>query len=348
MWFSEEKRNEFLAYFPDIVKQLEDKAATLDDIEKGKHFREILEYTVPGGKRYGGVIVVETYKTLLPKSEQTPENIKLCYYLGWCMELFYDCIFMSDDIMDGGKMRRNRPCWYTLEHVGLSAINDACLLETGMYYLLLKNFGHLDCYLRLYELIHDSAFLLYLGQYMSVKYSKDAFDTSIKLYKMAMDSASVYIASYLPVALGMTLAGRDNPEVLRKAKSILSQLGYFYLIDNDYMDCFGDPALTGKVGTDIQTGKCRWPIVAFMEKASPEQKKLMRANYGKDNEENVAVAKQLFEEINIHKIYTDYVLELYQKLMKDIEENSYGEMKQIYLALVQTIPISLKANGILL
>uniref|UniRef100_A0A1B0C9R5 Putative polyprenyl synthetase n=1 Tax=Lutzomyia longipalpis TaxID=7200 RepID=A0A1B0C9R5_LUTLO len=280
--------------------QLEEKAATLDDIEKGKHYSE-----------------------------------------------FYDCIFMSDDIMDGGKMRRNRPCWYTLDHVGLSAINDACLLETGMYYLLLKNFGHLDCYLRLYELIHDSAFLLYLGQYMSVKLSKDAFDTSIKLYKMAMDSASVYIASYLPVALGMTLAGRDNPEVLRKAKSILSQLGYFYLIDNDYMDCFGDPALTGKVGTDIRTGKCRWPIVAFMEKASPEQKKLMRANYGKDNEENVAVAKQLFEEINIHKIYTD-VLELYQNLMKDIEENSYGEMKPIYLALVQTIPISLKANGILL
>ena len=47
---------------------------------------------------------------------------------------------------------------------------------------------------------------------------------------------------------------------------------------DDYLDCYGDPAVTGKVGTDIEENKCSWLVVQALERVTPEQRKLLQVS----------------------------------------------------------------------
>ena len=43
-------------------------------------------------------------------------------------------------------------------------------------------------------------------------------------------------------------------------------------LKDDFLDCFGDPAVTGKIGTDIEDNKCSWLVVQALKKATPPQR----------------------------------------------------------------------------
>lgn len=61
------------------------------------------------------------------------------------------------------------------------------------------------------------------------------------------------------------------------------------------MDCFGDPAVTGKIGTDIEDGKCSWLAVVALQRCSKEQRTLMEVISG-------------FVHYFLHNIYTTWLI----------------------------------------
>ena len=52
--------------------------------------------------------------------------------------------------------------------------------------------------------------------------------------------------------------------------------GSLFQVQDDYLDAYGDPAVIGKVGTDIEDNKCSWMICTVLQHASEEQKEVVK------------------------------------------------------------------------
>ena len=47
---------------------------------------------------------------------------------------------------------------------------------------------------------------------------------------------------------------------------------------DDYLDCYGDPTITGKIGTDIEESKCSWLVIQALKKADNEQRLILEVS----------------------------------------------------------------------
>lgn len=115
---------------------------------------------------------------------------------------------MSDDIIDGGEMRRGRPCWYKLENIKLSALNDIVIVENSVYYLLQKHFSHLPCYNQLMEHLHKAVLLTMFGQSMDILVKEDGVQNfTEERYKKFVQLKSCYFSYYAPFGLVTSFIG---------------------------------------------------------------------------------------------------------------------------------------------
>ena len=90
--------------------------------------------------------------------------------------------------------------------------------------------------------------------------------TKIVKYKTA------FYSFYLPVALGMVLGGIEDPSLYSLAEDILVDIGVYFQVQDDFLDCHADPKLLGKIGTDIEDRKCSWVVIQALQLCSPAQK----------------------------------------------------------------------------
>ena len=79
-----------------------------------------------------------------------------------CNLQLHTSLLMTQDTVEQADSRRGKPCWYKasdlVSNAGV-ALNDASLLETGIYQLLKIHFDDKPYYLDVLELFHDVSML---------------------------------------------------------------------------------------------------------------------------------------------------------------------------------------------
>lgn len=252
------------------------------------------------------------------------------------IELLQAFFLVSDDIMDSSKTRRGQPCWYLMPNVGMIAINDAFLLESSIYLLLKKYFRQDKSYVDLIELFHEVTFQTELGQACDLLTAPedhvDLDNFSLDKYTFIVIYKTAYYSFYLPVALALHFAGFATPKNLKHSEDILIPMGEYFQIQDDYLDNFADPAVLGKIGTDIQDNKCSWLINQALKICTPDQRKVLEQNYGKKDSKCEAEVKKVFNELKLDQVYAKYEDQRVGELREKIAsvDESEGMKKEVF------------------
>ncbi|KAB1260172.1 Farnesyl pyrophosphate synthase, partial [Camelus dromedarius] len=339
--YAQERQN-FIQHFSQIVKVLTEEDTGHPEIgDAVARLKKVLEYNAIGGKYQRGLTVLIVFRELVEPTKQDADSIQRALTVGWCVELLQAFFLVSDDIMDSSLTRRGQICWYQKPGIGLDAINDAFLLEATIYRLLKFYCREQPYYLNLIELFLQSSYQTEIGQTLDLitgtQGNVDLGRFTEKRYKSIVKYKTAFYSFYLPVAAAMYMAGIDGEKEHANAKKILLEMGEFFQIQDDYLDLFGDPSVTGKIGTDIQDNKCSWLVVQCLQRASPEQRQILQENYGQKEAEKVARVKALYEEMNLPAVFMQYEEDSYSHLMGLIEQYAAPLPAAIFLGLAQKI-----------
>ncbi|KAN0073632.1 Isoprenoid synthase domain containing protein [Tylopilus felleus] len=209
---------------------------------------------------------------------------------------------LSDDEFD------HKPCWYCVDGVGNIAINDAFMLEGAIYHLLKKHFRGEPYYVHLLELFHETSFHTETGQLVGlIMAPEDKADLSKFSPKMSVSLSlthtfiveTAYYSFYLSVV----------------ALSILP-LGEYFQFRDDFLDYVGTPEQIGKIRTDIVDNKC---VNVALEVATPEQRTVLDANYGRNGAVKETKAIGLMEQYHMYEEGAEERIGVYGVFEQDLQ-----------------------------
>jgi farnesyl diphosphate synthase len=149
---------------------------------------------------------------------------------------------------------------------------------------------------------------------------------------------TAYYTIVLPICCGLLVTPLssfvDHPEL----KSIAIDIGIYFQVQDDYLDCYGDINRTGKIGTDIQERKCSWLIVQAIKllKDNHIKRQILHDNYGYDDQIKVQCVKDIYQQLNLKQIYQQYEDKTYQQILERINQANFNS-KQLEQLLKQIL-----------
>ena len=162
------------------------------------------------------------------------------------------------------------------------------------------------------------------------RYTMDAY-TRIVTYKTA------FYTIYMPVAAGMLLAGVPKTGgAYDLARRLCVEMGRYFQIQDDYLDLYGDPAVIGKVGTDIEDGKCCWLVCKALEVADEAQREAIAKHYGRKGEEHTREIKRVYGELGMEARFREYEQQSHESLVKEVDGQALLP-KEVFHALLRKI-----------
>lgn len=323
---------DFTEQFPVFEKAFVDRASGRFEMD-GKaadRIKRVLQYNCIGGKYFRGVLSIESAKELCKfTGKQYTESIRIqALACAVAVEALQAAFLVADDIMDKSITRRGQPCWYLQPDVQMDAINDVLILESFVYFLVQEYIEDATARASVLQLFMDVSFATQLGQMLDLgsqpqgdKSKCNLATFTDELYGKIVKYKTALYTFYLPIASVMHICGVNSGRCLDKAKDLCVQIGTLFQIQDDYLDLYGDYTKMGKVGTDVKDHKCSWLVVQALKKAqnNDAHMKVLKANYGKDEDINTERIKTLYKELQVEGVFHQTQDTMFTTIMADID-----------------------------
>lgn len=245
------------------------------------------------------------------------------------IEVFHNFTLLHDDIMDRSEMRRGNPS------VHVKYNENIALLSGDVMSILASRLLNNTPGAVLGE-VHDvftrTAMQVCEGQQMDMNYEDELTVSEDDYLQMIKLKTAVLIAGSLEI--GAFLGGASQTDAADLYTYGLN-LGMAFQLQDDLMDTYGDPMLTGKkVGTDIVDNKKTFMIIEALRQASPEQKEELIAWLTKkefDRDEKIEAVKAIFNSLKIREAAEKRIREYYEKALASLDELGRPEERKTEL-----------------
>lgn len=234
------------------------------------------------------------------------------------LEVFHNFTLLHDDVMDRADVRRGRPTVHVRWNDNTAILSgDQMLIEA---YKLLSRVpaDKLPEVLRLFNKMGTE---ICEGQQYDVDFEAKQ-DTTIDDYLMMIRrKTSVLLATALQI--GAYIAGADA-----QAQDALYQyginLGLAFQIQDDILDCWGDPATFGKaIGGDITCNKKTYVLLTALHTADPstrlELEHWLHAVHA-PKEDKIAAVTGLYNRLGIRQVCEEVVEQYTRKALDCLQD----------------------------
>jgi geranylgeranyl diphosphate synthase type II len=210
--------------------------------------------------------------------------------IAYALELFHNFTLMHDDIMDNSPLRRGKPTVHERYGVNTAILSGDIMLIRAYEYLGNVNTKHLPVLL---ELFNKTAKEVCEGQQLDMDFEKEAhilMDDYIRM--ITLKTSALLAASFTMGAIAAGASKNDCEHIYEYGKN----LGIAFQIQDDYLDCFGNPEKIGKeTGGDIRRNKKTFLLIKAQDEAVGEQKikltRLLAGNTDDKIEKIIAIYK---------------------------------------------------------
>lgn len=292
-------------------------------LKEPKNLYEPIDYILRlGGKRMRPVLT-------LMATEIFDVDFKKALSAATAVEVFHNFSLVHDDIMDDAPLRRGKETVHEKWNLNTGILSgDAMLILAYQYFESYEP----TIFRALAELFSKTALEVCEGQQYDVDFeTRD--DVSISEYlKMIEFKTAVLVGAAMKMGAIIAETSEENANLIY---DFGLNLGIAFQLQDDYLDCFGNPETFGKqVGGDIIENKKTYLYLKAMEFAKAEEREQLLHLYSiqpNDNTEKIESVKEFFNQTGASKA-TQKAIENYTlKAFETLTKMQIGEDKKMVL-----------------
>lgn len=261
-----------------------------------------------GGKRVRPVCCLmgnELFDEILPDTWQVATAI----------ELFHNFTLIHDDIMDKAPLRRGLETVHIKYGEPTALLAGDVMLVVAYDYLNKVKSPH---YHRLVSLFNTTAKEVCEGQQLDMDFEKqDTVSLDAYLHMIELKT-SVLLAASLKLGAVLGGAGEGN---LHHIYEFGRNLGIAFQVQDDYLDCFGDPSKFGKqVGGDILSNKKTFLLIRALETAMGKDRQDLQALLQSNPPDKVQQVLHIYKNTGVDQWAVQLKNQFMEKALQHLED----------------------------
>ncbi len=254
------------------------------------------------------------------------------------VELFHNFSLIHDDIMDNAPLRRGQQTVHEKWDINTGILSgDAMLI---LAYQLFEGYKP-AMFQQLAKLFSKTALEVCEGQQYDVDFETRTDVTIVEYIKMIDYKTAVLIGAAMKMG---AIVADASVECCDNIYDFGRNLGIAFQLQDDYLDCFGDPATFGKqVGGDIISNKKTFLYIKAFKNSTVSETEILNTLYSSQPEnpsKKIEIVKSLFEStgaaaatITEIERYTQNAFDLLDVI--DLKEDKKASLRRFGEALMQ-------------